>query len=294
MKRIISLLLAAVFAFSVCITAQAAQRGDVNGDGKVNSSDALLVLQYSVGAIKTIDKSAADLNGDKKINSTDALTILQISVGIVSDAKYKAAFTLKAKIDGKTYTSADVIPVKADQTVAVTLSLANNYYTGPTSAQIYYNKNIFSSAPSAQFNTSSRLYQSAGKTYCTFLDWNGLADSNKEKCWPDYSEAKLKDFKNNYKFLRITMTPNASFASEAEKNINEDLVTIHFKVSASAKKGTTGQIVIPVESRRTRDFLNGHLMCSVHESEDITSKSSPYVEDLVYDCSKAVLNFKVS
>ncbi len=294
MKRIISLLLAAVFAFSVCITAQAAQRGDVNGDEKVNSSDALLVLQYSVGAIKTINTSAADLNGDKKINSTDALTILQISVGIVSDAKYKAAFTLKAKIDGKTYTSADVIPVKADQTVAVTLSLANNYYTGPTSAQIYYNKNIFSSAPSAQFNTSSRLYQSAGKTYCTFVDWNGLAKDVKEKCWPDYSDAKLKDFKTDHQFLRITMTPNASFTSEAEKNINEDLVTVHFKVSSSAKKGTTGQIVIPIESRRTRDFLNGHLMCSVHESEDITSKSSPYVEDLAYDCSKAVLNFKVS
>ncbi len=294
MKRIISLLLAAVFAFSVCITAQAAQRGDVNGDGKVNSSDALLVLQYSVGAIKTINTSAADLNGDKKINSTDALTILQISVGIISDAKYKAAFTLKAKIDGKTYTSADVIPVKADQTVAVTLSLANNYYTGPTSAQIYYNKNIFSSAPSAQFNTSGRLYQSAGKTYCTFLDWNGLAKDVKEKCWPDYSDTKLKDFKADHQFLRITMTPNASFTSEAEKNLNEDLVTIHFKVSASAKKGTTGQVVIPVESRRTRDFLDGQLMCSVHESEDITSKSSPYVEDLAYDCSKAVLNFKVS
>ena len=294
MKRIISLLLAAVFVFSVCITAQAAQRGDVNGDGKVNSSDALLVLQYSVGATKKIDKTAADLNSDGNINSSDALTILQISVGIISDAKYKATFTLTAKIDGKTYTSADTIPVKAGQTVAVTLSLSNNYYTGPTSAQIYYNKNIFSSAPSAQFNTSGRLYQSAGKTYCTFVDWSGLAKEVKEKCWPDYSDAKLKEFKNNHQFLRITMSPNASFTSEAEKNINEELVTVQFKVSSSAKKGTTGQIIIPIESRRTRDFLNGHLMCSVHESEDITSKSSPYVEDLVYDCSKAVLNFKVS
>ena len=157
MKRIISLLLTAVFAFSVCITVQAAPRGDVNGDGKVNSSAALLILQYSVGAIKKIDKAAADLNSDGKINSSDALTVLQISVGIISDAKYKAAFTLTAKIDDKTYTSAETIPVKAGQTVDVTLSLANNYYTGPTSVQIYYNKNIFSSAPSAQFNTSGRL-----------------------------------------------------------------------------------------------------------------------------------------
>ena len=294
MKRILSLFLAAVLAFSVCVTALAAQRGDVNSDGKVNSSDALLVLQYSVGVIKKIDKTAADLNGDGKVNSSDALTILQISVGIISDAKYKSAFTLTAKIDDKTYTSADTIPVKAGQTVAVTLSLANNYYTGPTSAQIYYNQNIFSSAPSAQFNTSGRLYQTAGKAYCTFVDWDDLAKDVKAKCWPDYSDAKLKDFKNNHQFLRITMSPNASFTSEVEKNINEELITVHFKVSSSAKKGTTGQIIIPVESRRTRDFLNGHLMCCVHESEDITSKSSAYVDGLVYDCSKAVLNFKVS
>ncbi len=293
MKRILSLILAAVFAFSVCITAFAAPRGDVTGDGKVNSTDALYILQYAVGMINKIDKSA-DLNGDGKVNSTDALIALQISVGIITESKYKATFQLKAKVNNKTYSSSDVIPVKAGDTVAVTLSLSNNYYTGATSAQLYYNKNIFSSAPSAQFNTSGRLYQTTGKTYCTFKDWDGLASQVKDTCWPDYSDAKLKDFKNNHKFLRVTMSPNVSFTSEAEKNINEDLVTVHFKVSSSAKKGTTGQIIIPVESRRTKTYLNGHLMCSVHESADITSKSSPYVEGLTYDCSKAVLNFKVS
>lgn len=293
MKRILSSVLVLILAFSLCITPHAKVRGDVNGDGKTNSSDALEVLMYSVGKINQVDPSA-DLNGDGKINSSDALTILQISVGIITDSKYKAVFALTAKVNGKTYDSSDVIPVKSGDTVAVTLSLATNYYTGPTSAQLYYNRNIFSGAPSAQFNTNGRLYQSAGKTYCTFNDWDGLADAVKEKCWPDYSEAKLSEFKADHKFLRVTMTPNASFASEAEKNINENLVTIHFTVSSSARKGTTGQIIIPVESRRTKTYLNGHLMCSVYESSDITSKSSPYVEGLSYDCSKAVLNFKVS
>lgn len=293
MKRIISLVLAAVLALSFCTVSFAALRGDVNGDGKVNSNDALLVLQYSVGKINKID-SSADVNGDGKINSSDALTILQISVGTVTNAKYTATFVLKAKVNGKNYDSDDVIPVKAGDTVAVTFSLSNNYYTGPTSAQIYYNKNIFSSAPSAQFNTEGRLYSTVGRSYCTFKDWDGIAADNKEKCWPDYSESKLAEFKANHKFLRITMTPNVMMTDEVEKNINEDLVIVHFTVSKSAKKGTTGQIVIPVESRRTKQFLNGHLMCAVHESADITSKSSVYRDDLAYDCTKAVLNFKVA
>lgn len=293
MKRILSLILAAALALSFCTISFAAPRGDINADGKVNSSDALLVLQYAVGKIKNID-SSADVNGDGKINSTDALIILQISVGIVSDAKYKAKFTLKAKVNGKNYASGDMISVKPGDTVAVTLSLSNNYYTGSTSAQIYYNKNIFSSAPSAQFNSEGRLYNTVGKSYCTFRDWDGIADDVKKSCWPDYSEAKLAEFKENHKFLRITMSPNIMMADEVEKNINEDLVIVHFTVSKSAVKGTTGQIIIPIESRRTKQFLNGHLMCAVHESADITSKSSVYLDDLAYDCSKAVLNFKVA
>lgn len=293
MKRILSSILVLILAFSFCIFPQAKVRGDVNGDNKVNSSDALEVLMYSVGKLSHVDPSA-DLNGDGKINASDALTILQISVGIISDSKYQAAVALTAKVNNKSYGSSDVIPVKAGDTVSVTLYLKTNFYTGPTSAQIYYNKNIFSGAPSAQFNTESRLYQSAGKTYCTFKDWNAIAPQVKEKCWPDYSEAKLAEFKEDHRFLRITMTPNVSYTDEAPKDINESLVTVHFVVSSSARKGTTGQIIIPIESRRTKDYLNGHLMCSVHESADITSNSSPYVEGLSYDCSRAVLNFKVS
>lgn len=293
MKRFISLILACVLVFSVCVTAQAQTRGDVNNDGRVNSTDALLILQYTVGSVANIS-SSADLNGDGRINSSDALTVLQISVGIITDSRYKATFKLTAKVGNNSYDSSSTIPVRAGDTVAVTLSLSNNYYTGPTSAQIYYNKNIFSSAPSAQFNTEGRLYEATGRSYCTFKDWDNLAANVKRDCWPNYSEPTLTQFKNNHKFLRITMTPNAAFTSTAPKNINENLVTVHFKVSDSAARGTTGQIIIPIESRRTINYLNGHLMCGVHESENITSDSSFYVDGLTYDCTKAVLNFKVS
>jgi hypothetical protein len=57
---------------------------DVNEDTKVNSQDALLILQKAVGKnvyISPVGLMNADPNGDTKINSQDALIVLQISVG---------------------------------------------------------------------------------------------------------------------------------------------------------------------------------------------------------------------
>ncbi len=58
------------------------EAGDVDGDGRVNSSDALMVLNHSVKIITLTDeqKKYADMNSDKLYNSTDALMILIKSV----------------------------------------------------------------------------------------------------------------------------------------------------------------------------------------------------------------------
>lgn len=55
--------------------------GDVSADKKINSLDALFVLQASVQSItlNAEQQAAADINRDGKINSLDALIILQIS-----------------------------------------------------------------------------------------------------------------------------------------------------------------------------------------------------------------------
>ncbi len=61
---------------------------DVNGDGKVNSVDALLILRYSIGFNELISSQTAflnaDVNGDGKVNSADALIVLRISIGVLS------------------------------------------------------------------------------------------------------------------------------------------------------------------------------------------------------------------
>ena len=81
MKKVISFFLAIICAFCFASAAYARLVGDVNSDGKTNSSDALVILQYAVGKVTEINETYADINNDGKINSSDALVALKISVG---------------------------------------------------------------------------------------------------------------------------------------------------------------------------------------------------------------------
>lgn len=60
--------------------------GDIDGNGTINATDALLALQHSVELISLgeTQRLAADVNRDGDINATDALLILQHSVKIIT------------------------------------------------------------------------------------------------------------------------------------------------------------------------------------------------------------------
>jgi len=58
--------------------------GDANCDGRVNSVDALLVLQLDAGLVSSVACPAnANVNGDGQTNSLDAALILQYDAGII-------------------------------------------------------------------------------------------------------------------------------------------------------------------------------------------------------------------
>lgn len=65
----------------------AVTKGDVNGDGKVRSNDALLALRIAVGLVPEpteAQKTAADMNNDGRIRSNDALLVLRKAVGLIA------------------------------------------------------------------------------------------------------------------------------------------------------------------------------------------------------------------
>ena len=57
--------------------------GDVNGDGEVDLSDAIMVTYYSLGVVPTdFIEAAADMNGDNDIDLSDAIIIIYTSLGV--------------------------------------------------------------------------------------------------------------------------------------------------------------------------------------------------------------------
>ena len=65
--------------------------GDVDNNGKINSSDALMIVEKSVGS-KTLSADqtmAADINHDGQVTSTDALIVLNCSAGADNIRNYQ-------------------------------------------------------------------------------------------------------------------------------------------------------------------------------------------------------------
>ncbi len=60
--------------------------GDVNGDGEVNATDALLALRQAIGIISLNAKQrrAADVNHDGTVNASDALIIMRVCLGLLT------------------------------------------------------------------------------------------------------------------------------------------------------------------------------------------------------------------
>ena len=93
-KRLLSMLLVALFAFSVSplLKANAAETiyfGDINENGTVEAADARLILRYAVD-LETFSKTQtklADCDNNGDINASDARKALRVSVNLESPVK---------------------------------------------------------------------------------------------------------------------------------------------------------------------------------------------------------------
>lgn len=90
MNRILKSFTAAALCFSLilCIAAGNGRRyGDVNGDGRITTADALSALKIAVSKVEPdeAERMAADVNADGKVTAIDALWILQYSVRLIDD-----------------------------------------------------------------------------------------------------------------------------------------------------------------------------------------------------------------
>lgn len=63
--------------------------GNIDGDDKITSSDALKILRASVNleTLSDSEKYLADVDGDRKITSNDSLEVLRYSVGLPAQSK---------------------------------------------------------------------------------------------------------------------------------------------------------------------------------------------------------------
>ena len=55
--------------------------GDIDGDSKVGTQDAIILFRYIAGWSVDVDPDALDVNGDNKINSKDAITLFRYVAG---------------------------------------------------------------------------------------------------------------------------------------------------------------------------------------------------------------------
>lgn len=201
-KAAVSLTIAAAVSLPLSANIFAADyMGDVNGDGNVNSSDALAVLNYAVGnEDESFLLERADLNGDESVNSSDALLILQTSVGMIDMIEIGSE---KTPLD---FDKAEIIDYynQALKSAYASENLTVNKKTG------FSNVKISSFSPSTFMGTVNDLIENELKDTDETKSFNGDAAAAEDFLVPTAlesdgaKETAITETENGYK-ISITL-----------------------------------------------------------------------------------------
>ena len=87
-RKIVAFVIALVTVLETAVIyAASAHDGDIDKNGIIDFSDAMIVLRYAAGHTVKTERKILDINGDGKINSADVLMILDMSVKSISGYK---------------------------------------------------------------------------------------------------------------------------------------------------------------------------------------------------------------
>ncbi len=249
MKKITAILSAVSLAAALTVNSFAANLGDVNGDGSVNSQDALMVLQYSVGfKDKKFIKSNADLNGDGQINSADALKILLISVGAEKPSA-SVSNALKAYNDAlkKTYSQLKKAKITNDFVCDYTLngasaSVKSNPQTNEfTFVNGLYNNELPASACGPRAELTEAMLQSAD------ISESGKGYKIKLVLKPEKVDVKDEPIYNKAGGLTIDFTAEDLLISEYNSGYTTYSGTVIEAVTDSSGRITSLKLTAPYE-----------------------------------------------
>lgn len=86
---VLKIILISFFIFLLLTSTQtsAASYGDINGDGRIDVNDVVLVMRHTLG-MNSLDgerKVRADVNGDGAVNVQDVSLIMQKSLGLINN-----------------------------------------------------------------------------------------------------------------------------------------------------------------------------------------------------------------
>lgn len=165
--------------------------GDVNGDGKVNSMDYILVRKHILGVSKLSGDqlTKADASNDGKVNSMDYITIKKIIIGLTSETSVENAHTFTA-----TFTVQDTNASSSLAKVSCTTSGSSCEITVPT--------------------------LTANKTNTTIIGWN----TDKNATTASIKSGGKVTISKDTAYYSITQTlVNVTF------NVGEDIPGINFK-----------------------------------------------------------------
>ena len=207
-------------------------RGDINGDGDVDSADSILALKIATGEITPtwLQMQAGDINGDGVIDSADAILILRLAVGLPVNPPQGAGGSKRAA-GSYTLTAGQAIGLP-NQTIRVPISIDNASGFSGADIRVNYDTSILTATGAYTTNLTSGFTFD----YTIRSNWIDIALS---------SSANLSSGSGSLVELEFTINSGAMLGSSSPLTISQKKLSGQYGEDlawASTVSGSNGSV----------------------------------------------------